>query len=133
VIDDTPEALDLYRTVFEMEGYEVHTASNGNDALAMLSQIAPPSLILSDIRMGEMSGPEFLVVLERDFPDIFAQVPVVFLTGLSVVPETKAASVLHKPVDINELLESVDRLIKASANRRTTGTKDSGEDPGNLL
>ena len=67
-----------------MDGFQVDTAASGPDALAQLEQVVP-DLILLDVMMPEMSGFEVCQRL-RSEPRT-ADVPVIFLTALSEVPE----------------------------------------------
>jgi CheY-like chemotaxis protein len=74
------------KTLLETQGYEVLCAGDGFEGLAALKQ-SLPDIIISDLRMPNMSGFEFLSVVRRRFPVI----PVIVISGefsgLSV-PET---------------------------------------------
>lgn len=113
VIDDSRDLLLLHRLVLEMDGFKVLTAASGNEALNCLSEIKPPDLILLDMRMPEMSGPEFLNILEERMPEIVRLVPIVFLSAMDTVPTSKAVGFIRKPVDINQLVQDVHRYIAA--------------------
>ena len=65
VIDDDAALLELNKTILEMEDFEVFIALSGAAALSILEKIAQPDLILLDMRMEDMSGPEFLLTLEK--------------------------------------------------------------------
>ena len=116
VIDDDAALLELNKTILEMEGYDVFIALSGAEALSLLEKIAPPDLILLDMRMEDMSGPEFLLTLEKNRSDIIESVPVVFVTGLEKVPASKAIGFIRKPYDIDTLLEAVHRFIEMGAS-----------------
>jgi len=77
------------KTLLETQGYEVLCAGDGFEGLAALKQ-SLPDIIISDLRMPNMSGFEFLSVVRRRFPVI----PVIVISGefsgLSV-PETVLA------------------------------------------
>ena len=62
--------------VLESEGYEVVTAEDGIDALNKLS-VSTPHLIISDLRMPNMSGFELLKIVREKFP----QIPVIAISG----------------------------------------------------
>ena len=117
VIDDSADLLSLSKTVLEIDDYEVFTAPSGKDALVVLSKIAQPDLILLDMRMEDMSGPEFLLVLEEKRPEIFENVPVVFLTAMDKVPASKAVGFIKKPFDMDDFLVAVHRFIEIGPNR----------------
>jgi len=111
VVDDNAEILSLNRTVLEIDNIKVFTASSGQEALSILSEINQPDLILLDMQMPDMSGPEFLVILEEKQSDVLKNVPVVFLTAMDRVPVSKAVGCIRKPMDIDKFLEAVHRFI----------------------
>ena len=116
VIDDDAALLELNKTILEMEDFEVFIALSGAAALSLLEKIAQPDLILLDMRMEDMSGPEFLLTLEKNRPNIIESVPVVFVTGLEKVPASKAIGFIRKPYDIDTLLEAIHRFIELGAS-----------------
>ena len=95
-----------------MEDYKVFTALSGAEAFAVLVNIPRPDLILLDVRMAGMSGPEFLLALEEKRPDIIENVPVVFLTGMDNVPASKAVGFIKKSSDVEKFLEAVHGFIE---------------------
>jgi CheY-like chemotaxis protein len=111
VIDDNQDCLFLNKTILEIEGFEVFTASCGKDALAALSGIDPPGLILLDMRMPDMTGTEFLEIFEKQKPEIFEKVPVVFLTAMDEVPASKAVGFIRKPMKCEKFLAQVHQYI----------------------
>ena len=76
VVDDDPRVLHVSRLILEDKGYEVRTAADGFEALVELRRSAP-DVIVSDLRMPNMSGFEFLSVVRRRFPHI----PVIAISG----------------------------------------------------
>jgi CheY-like chemotaxis protein len=76
VVDDDPTVLQVSSLVFKENGYEVRTARDGFEALLELRRSAP-DVIISDLRMPNMSGFELLSVVRRRFPHI----PVVAISG----------------------------------------------------
>jgi CheY-like chemotaxis protein len=111
IIDDNVDMLMLHELILEMAGYTVFTSSSGKQALTVLDEIAEPGLILLDMRMDDMSGPEFLKILELQKPEIFENVPVVYLTAMDDVPEGKHKGFLRKPIDHSKLIEAVHGFI----------------------
>jgi signal transduction histidine kinase/CheY-like chemotaxis protein len=80
IVDDDPEARDLYRGIVEeaLPGYVVLAAGNGSAALDLMAQ-EPPSLVVLDLMMPEMDGFEVLDRM-RAGPRT-RQVPVLVLSG----------------------------------------------------
>jgi CheY-like chemotaxis protein len=111
VIDDNTDMLALQRVVLEMEGFEVFTALGAFEAFKLLSEIDAPDLILLDMQMDGMNGLEFLKTLEVTKPKIISDVPIVFLTGMDSVPESKAAGFIRKATDLDRFLEDIHRFI----------------------
>jgi len=118
VVDDSSDLLNLNRTLLESEDYEVFTALSGKEALDVLAKILPLDLILLDMRMEDMSGPEFLLVLEKELPAILEDVPVVFHSALDKIPVSKATGSITKPVDMDKFLEAVHHFIEMGTGRR---------------
>jgi len=94
VIDDENDILLIIKSALHEEGYDVATANNGYDGLA-LAEDASPDLIILDIMMPEMDGFEVLQQLKEN--EKTAQIPVVILTGLS--SKDKIREALNKGID----------------------------------
>ena len=118
VVDDDPVIVKLLRVNFEMEGYRVVTAANGEEGLDA-ARANRPDAIVSDVMMPRMDGIAFAKELKAD-PDL-RSIPLVLLsakaqssdvqTGLDV-----ADDYVTKPFDPLELLERVAVLL-GSARR----------------
>jgi CheY-like chemotaxis protein len=104
LIDDNEDALLLNKTLLKIEGYEVITSLGGRKALELLNETEKPDLILLDFQMNDINGPEFLTLLEQARPDIIAEVPVVFLSGMNEVPKSKAVGFIRKASNIETFL-----------------------------
>ena len=76
VVDDEAIIRETMTAVLESAGFVVRTAEDGFAALVALRQTLP-DVIISDLRMPNMSGFEFLSVVRRRFPHI----PVIVVTG----------------------------------------------------
>jgi DNA-binding NtrC family response regulator len=64
VIDDEHPQLFIIQTILEENGYEVHTASSGEDGLKLINTINP-DIVLSDLKMSGMSGDQILDALNE--------------------------------------------------------------------
>ncbi|WP_410768892.1 response regulator transcription factor [Fontibacillus sp. BL9] len=115
VVDDEWNMRNLLRIYLTKEGFEVKEATNGNEALAMVSKYAF-DIILLDIMLPDMDGWQVCkAIRERE------QVPILMLTARS---ETKdivhglgigADDYLTKPFQPEELLARVYSIIRRSA------------------
>ena len=108
VVDDDPGILAMLRDLLESEGLVVRTASNGEEALDALSEVAP-SLILLDMRMPVLDGWGFA---ER-FRARALTYPIVVMTAAESAQrwaeEIGATGYIAKPFDVNELLQTIER------------------------
>ena len=117
IVDDDPDIRELMKIFLEADGYHVHVAADGIQALEQLHAGARPDLILLDLMMPRMDGEQFMKEIRGTR---FAKIPVVIISGHSAVRrktrELEAASFLMKPVEFNELLKTVRRFALAKPN-----------------
>jgi DNA-binding response OmpR family regulator/DNA-binding CsgD family transcriptional regulator len=106
LVDDSPDALGFLTEALENSGFSVLIATSGRSALNIVERITP-DLILLDAVMPGMDGFETCRRLKTSAG--VAQVPVIFMTGLTetehVVHALDAGGVdyLTKPINIDEL------------------------------
>jgi len=118
VVDDEDRNLRLMKLLLTSFGYDVLTASNGEEALEMVHDI-PPDVILLDIMMPKMDGFEVAKQLKRE--EETKIIPIVMVTALNEVEdrvkalEAGADDFLNKPVDKTELRARVQSLVKVKA------------------
>lgn len=113
VVEDEPYLCDLIADVLEAEGHTTRKASNGLDALEMLSD-RKPQLVLLDLMMPVMDGWEFMTELRAN--PAWRDIPVVIITAVYDVAKTEAivgaAAVITKPFDIDQLSDVVRRYAR---------------------
>jgi len=111
LVDDEPLIRKLISRYLVAAGYVVRTAVDGLDALAKL-RAGLPDLIISDLNMPRMSGPELLEVVHKRFP----QIPFMVISGdaLDEMPGGVAADAYyHKSgFGFQQLLETVSDLAR---------------------
>lgn len=127
VVDDAAANVELLKTLLTREGYSVVTASDGEEALAMVAS-AQPDLVLMDVLMPKLSGYD---VCERIKHDLATRLtPVVLITALHEREHriqginAGADDFLTKPVDPHELKARVRSLVRL---KRYTDDLDSAE------
>jgi CheY-like chemotaxis protein len=112
IVEDDLDVRDALVQVLEFEGYDVTSATNGREAIDRLRAGVAPSLILLDLMMPVMDGPQFRTA-QLDEPR-FATIPVVILSADSGVDQKAtamgAAAYLKKPIEVDNLLEIVARI-----------------------
>ena len=106
IVDDNTQNLKLARVVLANEGFDVHTASNAEDALQLLRTVTP-RLILMDIQLPGMDGLELTRRLKAD-PATRA-VRVIALTAYAMKGDDEKAfaagcdGYITKPIDVERL------------------------------
>jgi CheY-like chemotaxis protein len=117
VVDDDEDILALLCLVLETEGYRPIPARDGLDALAILHEREPPSLILLDIMMPRMNGEELVYALKAS--SRLSAIPVVVMSGDNKAREKtracRADGCLVKPVDLDMLLRTVRQFTSQTA------------------
>ncbi|NEP56339.1 MAG: response regulator [Symploca sp. SIO2G7] len=114
IVDDTIENLRLLAATLTKRGYKVRSAISGSLAL-MGVQVAPPDLILLDIKMPDMSGYEVCQKLKAWKPT--CEIPVIFISALhETLDKVKAFSVggadyITKPFQMEEVLARVENQL----------------------
>jgi DNA-binding response OmpR family regulator len=114
-VDDEPNILMSIEFILEMEGYEVHTARDGNEALEVAQRVHP-DLILLDINMPNKDGYEVCRLL-REQPEL-AGIKVIMLTAKGQPLEKKkglevgADEYVTKPFGAEDLLEKIRAMIE---------------------
>jgi two-component system NtrC family sensor kinase len=110
VVDDEEAIQQLLTGVLEMDGHDVAIAANGREALDRVQSEAF-DLIISDIKMPVMGGPDMFRRLQQDNNPLARRV--IFITGDTVAPETRKFlqdidnTVLSKPFRLRDVRESV--------------------------
>ena len=79
IIEDDPVIAQMYLMKFEADNFEVQAADNGKDGVRLVENFSP-DIILLDIQMPEMDGPEALEEIRSH--DWGKDVPVIILTNL---------------------------------------------------
>ena len=111
VVDDDPDIRLLFSTALSLRGYEVATASNGDEALAALAAGPLPAAIIADLHMPVMDGWTFLSALHAD-PRLSA-IPLIVLTAADD-PRREAPrpdAMLIKPVSTQTLIDAIETAI----------------------
>lgn len=113
IVDDEIEIRQVLGEFFA-EGYEVATAQDGREALA-LALTEKPDLILLDLRLPEIDG--YQVCRQLKTRAETERIPIVMLTALNATPDKVkglmygADEYLAKPVDLERLAEAVSRTL----------------------
>jgi DNA-binding NtrC family response regulator len=112
VVDDEQNFLELLIRILGKRGFEVKTALSGYDALKLLDRESF-ELVLLDIRMGPMNGIQLLDEIKDRQPRVKAIMMTAYPTSETRLQafEKGASAYLTKPVDLQELLQTMDSLV----------------------
>ena len=115
LVDDYPDARDMYSEYLQFSGFDVVEAGNGVEALQRASESAP-DIILMDLSLPVMDGWEATRRLKAD--PRTAQIPVVALTGHALAGHAEGAreagcdAFVTKPCLPDALVAEIKRLLE---------------------
>src|SRR3954451_9014527 len=119
IIDDDASVQDIARSSLERDGYIVHTASGGDEGLAMTAARTPALLVL-DLGLPDISGETVLQEIRRR-----SQVPIIVLSARGQTEERVkglglgADDYLAKPFSPIELVARVKALLRRAGSDAT--------------
>ena len=117
LVDDDPGLLRLLSIRLRAEGYEVEAVESAHKALATLNRFSP-DLVITDLRMDKMDGIGLLKELQTRSPGL----RVVIITAHGTIPDAVVATqsgafgFLTKPIDKDELMQTVERALRVSGS-----------------
>jgi two-component system alkaline phosphatase synthesis response regulator PhoP len=117
IADDERDIIDFLKYNLEKEGFDVLTARNGVEAVALAKK--NPSLILLDVMMPEMDGLEAVRTLKKN--PVSSKIPVIFLTARGsevdevVGLELGADDYITKPVSLPKLMARIKLILRKKA------------------
>ncbi len=114
IVDDESNILSSLRRLFRPTGYRIITASSAAEGLEILESEAV-DLIISDMRMPEMDGAQFLAIAAKKWPDVIR----ILLTGyadlssaIQAINEGSIYKYISKPWEENDLKTSVRNALE---------------------
>ncbi|HEY2735857.1 MAG TPA: response regulator [Polyangiales bacterium] len=114
LVDDEPSIRAVYPEVLGLE-YEVIVAANGREGLAILTERTDFDVIVCDMTMPGMDGPQFYEALRAQAPHLLSRV--LFCSGGLVTARLRqfAKSIpnqfLDKPIDLESLCAALERVV----------------------
>lgn len=116
VVEDEWLVSDMISSVLEHEGYEVHVASNGPEALEYLKSDNPPDVLFTDINLdGKMDGSELAECAREIRPEI----PVLYASGrpskFNRERQVPGSTFLPKPYSPYEVCKLVAKAVGKAA------------------
>lgn len=126
VVDDVPATLLALKIRLEYSGYEVLTAKDGAEGLAMARE-HKPDLIILDVMLPKMDG--FSVCRLLKFDEDYEHIPIIMLTARgqdrdkNIGKEVGADLYITKPYNPKLLLQEVERLTSDEFSRTDSKVK----------
>jgi len=119
IVDDERNLLKTLKDSLSLEGYHVMTASNGRNALQILT-MQPVDVVLTDVKMPGMSGFQLLKEVKEKWPETH----VIVMTGYGSIQsavesiQQGAANYILKPIHVEDLLRNLSELIHGPSARK---------------
>jgi CheY-like chemotaxis protein len=114
VVDDEPDQRFMLRRIFERAGHEVTEVGDGAAALAVVRE-SPPDLVVTDMMMPVMDGPELIRCLRGE--PATAGIPILAASGDSHLAGD-ADAVVSKPYSWQHLIAAADALLTEGRGAR---------------
>ena len=117
VVDDDAAVLGITADILKDIGYSVLQAGNGPAALDLLDRHPMVDLLLTDVVMTPMSGPELAGRVEELYP----QLPIVFISGYAAAAGLAGAGsrrrLIRKPFSPGELRRQIEASLAEARSR----------------
>jgi UDP-3-O-[3-hydroxymyristoyl] N-acetylglucosamine deacetylase len=125
IIDDEKSILESLSSVLKDEGFDVCTAKDGKEGLALFEEVKP-RIVLLDVWMPEMDGLEVLSRVKELDPDAVVVVISGHGTISTAVEAVKMGAVdfLEKPLSIEKVLDVIARGLAGKANEKDRNGDD---------
>lgn len=117
IVDDYPDALDIWTIYLESMGYRVSTARDGAEAIAQAERLLP-DLIVLDLELPRVSGYEAAAQLRLN-PET-RHIPLIAATGYSHERQLDRAresgfdEIVVKPCEPDALIAVIERLLRTA-------------------
>jgi two-component system alkaline phosphatase synthesis response regulator PhoP len=124
VVDDESHIVHVVSLKLKNNGYQVITASDGEEGLALALE-HEPDLLITDYQMPYMTGLELCLALKQQHPE--QSIPALMLTarGFSLAQEytdqTDIVGLLSKPFSPREVLARVEEILVSSGQQTQAG------------
>jgi DNA-binding NtrC family response regulator len=112
IVDDDEGMLDVLKTLFEIEGYEITTCGDGNDAVDLIRS-DEFDMLITDLRMNPVNGMWLLSLVKEEYPSIPVLIITAYHSGEKAQKaiEMGAVGYVSKPFDTTKLLDTVKEAL----------------------
>lgn len=114
VVEDSEDLSLLMKLTLESVGYEVETASSGQEAISSIFEVQP-LLVLMDIMMPNTDGLEVSRSIKDDWAN--QDLPILLVSAIDRLEDqqlktSKADGILYKPFNLDDLISRVGELVE---------------------
>lgn len=116
-VDDEPSLTELLGIALRYEGWQVHTAATGSQAVKVAREVRPDAIVL-DVMLPDFDGLEVMRRIHAEQPDV----PVIFLTAKDAVADRIAGltaggdDYVTKPFSLEELIARLRAVLRRGAS-----------------
>ena len=120
VVDDEPDLVRILQFGLKAAGYEVESATDGQEGLKKAREMKP-DIILLDLMLPKLDGYKVCRLLK--FDERFKQIPIIILSARTqegdqtLALEMGANRFITKPYNFSEILAHVEELLKSTSLR----------------
>ena len=124
IVDDELNIRRVLERAFAKEGYQVHTAEGGHQALRLLAE-TPCDLMLTDVVMPDMTGLELLKRARQQHPNLQVVLMTAYGTIQTAVEAMRAGAYdfLTKPLDMETLRKVVRSALREATHAPKTAVR----------
>ena len=112
-VDDEVTNLKVFQMSFQKQ-FNITTAESGNEGLQKLKEDPDISVVISDMKMPEMNGIEFIRLAKNEFPENFYFVLTAFDVNQEITDALKQGLIYNhfqKPFNRRELVELISQVL----------------------
>jgi CheY-like chemotaxis protein len=120
IVEDVPDARELFTLILRNAGYDVVEAANGYEAVDQ-AQATLPDIILMDLGLPKFSGDEATQRIKGDLAT--KHIPIIICTAfmkhesIDRAVAAGAEAVLHKPIDVKGLVAVVQKYLSGETEQ----------------
>jgi two-component system nitrogen regulation response regulator NtrX len=118
IADDDQVSRETIADFLQDEGYEVHFAANGHEAVAALA-VFQPELVLTDLHMPGLSGLDVLQHVRTVFPQtlVFICTSETAIEVMQTAQQLGAHAYVNKPLNLDEMLLRIEQAFGTSRQK----------------
>jgi signal transduction histidine kinase len=129
IVDDGARTREMYSLLLRRQGHEAETAADGRSAIEMVERFHPDAVLL-DVGMPGLNGFDTCQLIRAREGNSLALIAVTGWAQYEVQERAEKSgfdAILVKPVKIEEILRTIDRLVEEKAGTESKSGTESGD------